>query len=115
MSMESATHCIDPIETRIKGLGHSEVSANYLDLLWQASHPWVACQCADLHVRGHQSRENLAAKRAGPADNEKMIHAAAILQVDVQSDQGVPAGWTATRKYPPAKRATAIRRSPSES
>jgi hypothetical protein len=54
-----------------------------------------------LHVRGRQSRENLAANRAGPADNENMIHAGGILQVDVQSDQDVPAGWSTQYKRAP--------------
>jgi hypothetical protein len=68
-------HRIDAIEASIKGLGKSQISANHLDLWWQSSRAWVARHRADLHARGGQSRDNLAADGTGRSNNEYRIHA----------------------------------------
>jgi len=81
-------HCIDTIETRINGLGGSEIAANHVDLWWETCRAGVARQCADLRARGRQSRDNVAANGASPSDNENLIHAEPIVRVEVYGDQG---------------------------
>src|SRR4029077_9495970 len=68
-------HPVDAIETSIKSVGKSEISANHLNLRREASRAWIACHRADSRARGRQSRDNLTADGAGPSNNENMIHA----------------------------------------
>jgi hypothetical protein len=67
-------HRVDVLDARIESLGYGKISPNGLNLRWQLSCLRVSNPCANVRPLGAQLREDLAAKRAGAADNENPMH-----------------------------------------
>ena len=80
------------VEACIKSVGKSEISANHLNLRWQSSSVWVARERTDLHARGRQSRENLAADGSGSSNNENTIHGKTIIRARCKGIKAVLGG-----------------------
>ena len=89
-------HRVDAIQASIQGLGTVRSPRTTSTCGGKASRVRIADQRADLHARGRQLRENLAADVAGSSNDEDAFHASTILSavanpVEAYNVEGGPA------------------------
>jgi hypothetical protein len=74
-------HLIHAVQAFLQRLGSGEIAARDLDFRRQTGGARIAGQRADSGVRGHQSRDHLAADRSGGPRDEDSLHPG-ILQAE---------------------------------